>query len=240
MTTTTEQGTAPWTEAELEKRLRAQKGRYHDLHPFHVRMNAGELTREELSRWAANRFYYQSSIPMKDAAILSNCPDRAIRREWIQRIVDHDGGDGDDGGIDRWLRLGEAFGVSREDLLSGRHLLPAVRFSVDAYVNFCRRQPWIIAVASSLTELFGPIAIAERIPALEKHYPWLDSDGLAYFRKRLGQAPRDADYALGLVLRHCRTLELQERAVAALQFKCDLLWAQLDAIERGDTRPVLD
>jgi pyrroloquinoline-quinone synthase len=235
---TTPSAAAPaWTPEELVERLRAQGTRYHNLHPFHVRMDAGELSREELQRWVANRFYYQVCIPIKDAAILSNCPEVAVRREWIQRIVDHDGTADRDGGIESWLRLGEALGVTREELVSERRVLPAVRFAVDAYVEFARRKPWIEAVASSLTELFGPGAIRVRLAALEEHYPWIDRAGLQYFRDRLVQAPRDADYALGLVVERCVTREQQERAVAALKFKTEVLWAQLEAIERGDTQP---
>jgi pyrroloquinoline-quinone synthase len=227
----------PWTAEELVERLRAQGTRYHNLHPFHLRMDAGELTREELQRWVANRFYYQECIPIKDAAILSNCPEVEVRREWIQRIVDHDGTAEGTGGIESWLRLGEALGVTREELVSERHVLPGVRFAVDAYVTFARQRPWIEAVASSLTELFGPGAIKVRLAALERHYAWIDPAGLQYFRDRLVQAPRDADYALRLVVDRCRTREQQDRAVAALRFKTEVLWAQLEAIERGDTQP---
>jgi len=225
------------TPEELTAALRAQGARYHDLHPFHVRMNAGELSREELQRWVANRFYYQRSIPLKDAAILSNCPEVDVRREWIQRIVDHDGTEAGGGGIESWLRLGEALGVECDELRSERLVLPGVRYAVDAYVNFCRTRPWLDAVAASLTELFGPGAIKVRIEALETHYPWIDPAGLEYFRSRLKQAPRDAQYALDLVVERMTTPEAQERAIAALSFKCDLLWAQLEAIDRGDTRP---
>jgi pyrroloquinoline-quinone synthase len=217
--------------------LRAQGTRYHNLHPFHQRMDAGELTREELQRWVANRFYYQKCIPLKDAAILSNCPEVAVRREWIQRIVDHDGTAEGSGGIESWLRLGEALGVAREELESERGVLPGVRYAVDAYVSFARTKPWIEAVASSLTELFGPAAIKVRLEALERHYPWIDPAGLEYFRARLVQAPRDAQYALELVVDRCRTREQQEAAVAALRFKTEVLWAQLDAIDRGDSQP---
>jgi pyrroloquinoline-quinone synthase len=227
----------PWSTEAFVARLRAQGSRYHNLHPFHVRMDAGELTREELQRWVANRFYYQRCIPVKDAAILSNCPEIEVRREWIQRIIDHDGTTAGSGGIESWLALGEALGVPRVELDSERRVLPAVRFAVDAYVNFAREKPWVEAVASSLTELFGPGAIRVRLAALEAHYPWIDPAGLEYFRARLVQAPRDADYALGLVVERCVTREQQERAVAALRFKTEVLWAQLEAIERGDTQP---
>jgi pyrroloquinoline-quinone synthase len=200
-------------------------------------MDAGELTRDELQRWVANRFYYQRCIPRKDAAILSNCPEIDVRRAWISRIVDHDGAAPGTGGIESWLRLGEALGVTREELESERGVLPAVRYAVDAYVTFARTRPWIEAVASSLTELFGPSAIKVRLAALENHYPWIDAAGLQYFRDRLDLAPRDAEYALGLVVERCVTREQQERAVAALRFKTEMLWAQLEAIERGDTQP---
>ena len=227
---------SPQTPQELEAALRAQHSRYHHLHPFHRRMNAGELTPEEVRRWVANRFYYQKSIPLKDAAILSNCPEVEVRREWIGRIIDHDGQTPGSGGIEAWLRLGEAVGLSRSQLLSEENVLPGVRYAVDAYVNFCRSRPWIESVASSLTELFGPDAIRDRLAALERHYPWIDPAGFEYFRVRLKQAPRDASYALNLVLERCRTVEMQQQAVRALDFKCDLLWSQLEAIERGDTR----
>jgi pyrroloquinoline-quinone synthase len=228
---------APWTADELVERLRAQGSRYHNLHPFHVRMDAGELTREELQRWVSNRFYYQRCIPIKDAAILSNCPEIEVRRVWVQRILDHDGTSAGTGGIESWMRLGESLGVSRDELLSERRVLPAVRYAVDAYLNFARQKPWIEAVASSLTELFGPSAIRVRLAALEAHYPWIDPAGLEYFRARLVQAPRDAQYALDLVVEGCVTREQQERAVAALRFKTEMLWAQLEAIERGGTQP---
>jgi pyrroloquinoline-quinone synthase len=228
---------APWTADELVERLRAQGSRYHNLHPFHVRMDAGELTREELQRWVSNRFYYQRCIPIKDAAILSNCPEIEVRRVWVQRILDHDGTSAGTGGIESWMRLGESLGVSRDELLSERRVLPAVRYAVDAYVNFARQKPWIEAVASSLTELFGPSAIRVRLAALEAHYPWIDPAGLEYFRARLVQAPRDAQYALDLVVEGCVTRGQQERAVAALRFKTEMLWAQLEAIERGGTQP---
>ena len=230
-------GPRPWPPEEFVARLRAQGSRYHNLHAFHVRMDAGELTREELQRWVANRFYYQKCIPLKDAAILSNCPDIEVRREWIKRIIDHDGTAAGEGGIESWLRLGEALGVPRDELLSERRVLPAVRYAVDAYVNFARQRPWIEAVASSLTELFGPAAIRVRLAALQEHYPWIDPEGLEYFRSRLDQAPRDAQHALGLVVERCVTREQQERAVAALRFKTEMLWAQLEAIEQGDTQP---
>jgi pyrroloquinoline-quinone synthase len=237
-TTTTATGQRePGPPEEFIARLRAQGTRYHNLHPFHVRMDAGELTREELQRWVANRFYYQKCIPLKDAAILANCPEVEVRREWVQRIIDHDGTTEETGGIESWLRLGEALGVSREELLSEQRVLPPVRYAVDAYVNFARQKPWVEAVASSLTELFGPAAIGVRLQALERHYAWIDPAGLEYFRTRLVKAPRDAQYALDLTVERCRTREQQDAAVAALRFKTEMLWAQLDAIDRADTQP---
>jgi pyrroloquinoline-quinone synthase len=227
----------PWPPEEFTAQLRAQGTRYHNLHPFHRRMDAGALTREELQRWVTNRFYYQKCIPLKDAAILANCPEIEVRRKWIRRIIDHDGTAAGTGGIESWLRLGEALGVSRRELLSERYVLPAVRYAVDAYVNFARQKPWIEAVASSLTELFGPGAIRVRLEALERRYGWIDPAGLEYFRARLVQAPRDAQYALDLVVERCRTRDRQDAAVAALRFKTEMLWAQLDAIERGETQP---
>jgi len=225
------------TQEEFISRLRAQGGRYHNLHPFHRRMDAGELSRQELQRWVTNRFYYQKCIPLKDAAIMANCPEVGIRQVWIQRIIDHDGTASEPGGIESWLALGEALGVGRDELASERQVLPGVRYAVDAYVSFARRAPWIEAVASSLTELFGPAAIKVRLEALEHHYDWIDPAGLQYFRTRLQKAPIDARYALELTVQRCRRRDQQEAAIAALRFKTELLWAQLDAIERGDTQP---
>jgi pyrroloquinoline-quinone synthase len=213
--------------------LRAQTQRYHDQHSFHIRMNDGRLSRRQIQGWVANRFYYQENIPRKDAAILANCPDQEVRRRWIRRILDHDGTTSGEGGIEAWLRLGEAVGLTREEVRDERHLVPGVRFAVDAYVTFARTRPWVEAVASSLTELFAPDLMTERLAAFERFYPWIDRDGLAYFRARLDQAPRDAEYALEVVTEHCRSTEEQARAVAALAFKCDVLWSILDAIDRA-------
>ena len=217
------------TEGFIEA-LRAQSQGYHSLHPFHVRMNEGRLNRRQIQGWTANRFYYQENIPRKDAAILSNCPDREVRRRWIRRIHDHDGTAEGEGGIEAWLRLGEAVGLTRNEMWDGRHIVPGVRFAVDAYVNFARTRPWVEAVASSLTELFAPDLMAERLAAFERLYTWIDPAGLAYFRARLTQAPRDSEHALEVVMERCRTPEEQARAVAALSFKNDVLWSMLDAI----------
>lgn len=213
---------------------------YHDKHPFHVAMNEGRLLPEALRGWVTNRFYYQRNIPIKDAAILSNCPLREVRRLWLHRIIDHDGvaplaGDAvsrqDEGGIEAWLRLAEACGVSRDELWQDRQVEPGVRFAVDAYVTFARTQPWPVAIASSLTELFAPDLMSARLSAFEKFYSWIDSAGLDYFRRRITQARRDSDDALKITMEHCQTRELQDAAIRALQFKCDLLWAILDAIQ---------
>ena len=211
--------------------LRAQSQGYHSMHPFHVRMNEGRLDRRQIQGWTANRFYYQENIPRKDAAILSNCPDREVRRRWIRRIHDHDGTADGEGGIEAWLRLGEAVDLTREEMWDERHVVAGVRFAVDAYVNFARTRPWVEAVASSLTELFAPDLMAERLVAFERLYTWIDPSGLAYFRSRLTQAPRDSEHALEVVMEHCRTPEEQARAVAALSFKNDVLWSMLDAID---------
>ncbi|WP_407645505.1 pyrroloquinoline-quinone synthase PqqC [Amycolatopsis alkalitolerans] len=213
--------------------LRSHARRYHDHHPFHVAMNEGRLSPPQIRGWVANRFYYQQNIPRKDAAILSNCPDREVRRRWIRRIVDHDGTVGGEGGIEAWLRLGEAVGLAREEVEDGRHVVPGVRFAVDAYVTFARTRPWVEAVASSLTELFAPDLMAERLAAFERYYTWIDGSGLAYFRARLRQAPRDSEHALEVVTEYCRSAEEQARAVAALSFKCDVLWSMMDAIDRA-------
>jgi len=220
---------------EFVSALRAVGDRkYHHLHPFHVRMNAGELSPEEIRRWVTNRFYYQRNIPIKDAAILSNCPERDVRRVWLHRIVDHDGREGDEGGIEAWLRLAEGCGVERERLLAGEGLLPGVRFAVDAYVQFARTQPWPVAVASSLTELFAPDLMAERLAAFRKHYTWVPDWAFDYFQRRVTQARTDSNEALELTIRWCNTPELQSKAIAALELKCDILWAILDAIDAGD------
>lgn len=221
-----------WDDETFTANLRAVGAAgYHHLHPFHVRMNAGELSRTEVRGWIANRFYYQRHIPIKDAAIISNCPIREVRRMWLHRITDHDGLDRDDGGIGAWLRLGEAAGLSREEMLDGRHVVPGVRFAVDAYVTLARTSPWPIAVASSLTELFAPDLMRERIAAFEKYYAWIPDYGLAYFRSRLTQARTDSDQGLALTLAYCTSLEMQQDAVRALTTKCDILWCMLDAMQ---------
>ena len=194
-------------------------------------MNEGRLSPEAIRGWVANRFYYQINIPIKDAAIVSNCPLREVRRVWLHRIIDHDGARSDEGGIEAWLKLSEACGLSREETLSERHVLPGVRFAVDAYVNFARTKSWPVAIASSLTELFAPDLMANRLAAFEKHYAWVQSWGFDYFRRRVTQARVDSEEGLALTLKYCSTRELQDEAVRALSFKCDVLWSMLDAIQ---------
>jgi pyrroloquinoline-quinone synthase len=218
------------TPAELKARLLAVgEERYHHKHPFHRLMHDGELTREQLQAWALNRYYYQSKIPQKDAIILSRSADPAFRRAWRKRIIDHDGENGQPGGIEKWIRLAEATGLSAEQVVSEREILPGVRYAVDAYLNLVAERTHLEAVASSLTELFSRDLISLRIDALRVHYPWLES-GLLYFTARLTQAPEDAAFALDWVTRHAHTREQQEQVVGALRTKCDILWAQLDAI----------
>jgi len=224
-------GGQPWTREEFEAQLRAKGSRYHIYHPFHIAMNGGGCTREQVQGWVANRFYYQIAIPLKDAAIMSNCPERDVRREWIQRIIDHDGQRGDEGGIEAWLRLGEAVGLDRAEVTALKRVLPGVRFAVDAYINFARTRPWQEAVSSSLTELFAPEIHQKRLDTWPEHYPWIDREGYTYFRKRLKEARRDVQFALNFTLDHYKTREQQERALDILQFKLDVLWSMLDSMQ---------
>jgi pyrroloquinoline-quinone synthase len=220
----------PMTPAEFEQALRAKGAYYHIHHPFHQAMYSGKSTREQIQGWVANRFYYQLNIPLKDAAIMANCPDRDTRREWLQRILDHDGKEGNEGGIEAWLRLGEAVGLKREQILSQEMVLPGVRFAVDAYVNFARRASWQEAASSSLTELFAPQIHQSRLDSWPAHYPWIDAEGYAYFRSRLTQARRDVEHGLRITLQHYTTWEAQQRMLEILQFKLDILWSMLDAM----------
>jgi pyrroloquinoline-quinone synthase len=197
-------------------------------------LNTGKATPEQIRGWVANRFYYQIAIPIKDAAVMSNCTDREVRRGWIQRILDHDGfeigGVKDPGGIEAWLRLAEAVGLTREEVEDQRHLIPAVKFAVDAYVNFARRAPWQEAVCSSLTELFAPEIHKQRLATWPEHYGWIESEGLSYFRNRVSQARRDVEQGLAITLDYFDTQPRQERALEILQFKLDILWAMNDAM----------
>lgn len=222
------------TSDELEAHLR-QIGaeRYHNHHRFHRRLHSGQCSFEEVQAWALNRYYYQSIIPIKDAVILSRLPDPADRRIWRKRIEDHDGLEEGDGGIERWLKLTDSLGFSRDFVISTQGILPGTRFAVDAYVEFCRSKSVLEAVASSLTELFSPTIIAERVAGMLAHYDFVSKETLAYFSKRPVQAKRDSDFALDYVKKHAKTREQQNAVLAALEFKCSLLWAQLDALWLG-------
>jgi pyrroloquinoline-quinone synthase len=220
----------PLTRQEFEDALRAKGALYHTEHPYHRAMYEGRSTPEQIRGWVANRFYYQISIPLKDAAIMANCPDPEVRRQWVQRIIDHDGVSGDDGGIEAWLNLGEAVGLTRHEILSQEHVLPGVRFAVDAYVNFARRASWQEAASSSLTELFAPKIHQSRLDAWPQHYPWIKPEGYSYFRKRLSEARRDVSHGLDITLDHYTTREQQDRMLEILQFKLDVLWSMLDAM----------
>lgn len=225
------QNLAPWTREEFENKLREKGKGYHIHHQFNVLMYEGKLTREQLQCWVANRYYYQIGIPQKDAAIMSNCPDREIRRGWILRITDHDGCEGAEGGIEAWIKLGEAVGLSREDIVSLKMVSPGVRFAVDAYINFARQRPWQEAVCSSLTELFAPHIHKQRISSWPEVYPWVNEDGLIYFKKRLTEARRDVEQGLAVTLDYfSETRALQEKALEILQFKLDVLWVIADSI----------
>lgn len=203
---------------------------YHDKHPFHQRLVAGVLSREQIQAWVANRYYYQKIIPVKDAAILQILPAREQRRIWLKRIIDHDGVDErDPGGTEKWLVLGECVGLTREYMLSEEGVAYGTRFACDAYVNFARSHTWVEAVASSLTELFGPPVMRRRVAAILENYPWIDRRGLEYFERRIEIAPQDAQTALDWVCEAATTADLQDRCVAALAFKCGVLWSILDA-----------
>jgi pyrroloquinoline-quinone synthase len=221
-----QQGFLQWLRREGERR-------YHDHHPFHLRMHAGTLSRHELRQWVLNRYYYQTRIPLKDALILSKSDDPAFRRVWIERIRDHDGTDADDGGLALWLRLADGVGLAREDVQSCRRVLPGVRAACDDYVALVRRATLVEAVASSLTECFAPDLMRARILAWEAHYPWVRPDALAYFRARVPRAATDGQFALDYVVTHATTRNAQERCVAALIRKTTILTAMLDALS-GD------
>ena len=222
---------------ELRQRLLALGARrYHHRHPFHLRMHEGLLTRGQMQAWALNRYYYQSRIPIKDALLLAKSDDPAFRRSWRKRILDHDGDRDGYGGIEKWIRLAEATGLSREQVIPCIGVLPGVRYAVDAYLALVRDNPLLVAVASSLTELFSRDLIALRIDKLKLHYPYMLA-GLAYFEGRLTQAPEDAEFALGYVSSHAETRSQQEQVIAALEQKCAILWAQLDAIDYAYVAP---
>ncbi len=223
----------PLTPDALEQALRSFQGSYYVEHPFHKLMYEGKLTQRQFQGWVANRLAYQRVVPRKDAAILSNCPDPAVRREWIQRIIDHDGTAPGTGGIELWIRLGIALGVPREEMEDERHVLPAVRLICESYVTFCRTKPWVQACASSLTELFAPKIHQQRIESFPIHYPWIPPEALDYFKSRLVQAPRDVTHGLAIVKQHCTTVDTQREAFEALAFKLDMLWAMIDTIHHA-------
>ena len=220
----------PWTLLEFEQQLRERGRAYHIHHPFNVMLNSGKATREQIRGWVANRFYYQVNIPLKDAAILANCEERAVRRAWVQRILDHDGYGDDPGGIEAWLTLAAAVGLERAAVESLAQVLPGVRFAVDAYVNFARRAPWPESVCASLTELFAPQIHQQRLAGWPGHYPWIDPGGLSYFQSRVSRARRDVEFALAVTLERFTTRAAQERALQVLQFKLDILWQMNDAM----------
>ncbi|MBV9013183.1 MAG: pyrroloquinoline-quinone synthase PqqC [Pseudonocardiales bacterium] len=219
--------------AEFESMLHTAERGYWNKHPFHQRMDSGELDASHLRAWVANRWYYQQSLPQKDAAIVANCPLPEIRRRWLPRVIYHDGTAGGEGGCARWLVLAEAVGLSRAEVTDERHVLPGVRFAVDSYVTFARTRPWIESVASSLTELFAPQAMATRTAALKRRYSWLDHDALEYFDSRINRAREEGTDALDIVLSYCTSRQSQDAAMRALKFKTDVLWSMLDAIEHS-------
>jgi pyrroloquinoline-quinone synthase len=230
----------PMSADELESRLRRiGKERYHSLHPFHRLLHGGRLSFGQVQAWALNRYVYQAAIPRKDAALMARVTDRELRREWIRRIHDHDGDGQDAGGIERWLRLTDGLQLDRAYVMSQEGALPATRFAVEAYVRFVYEHPVLDAVASSLTELFAPAIHSERIAGMLENYDFISEDLVVYFRRRLGQAPRDADFALAYVREHAVTRDEQERVLRALTFKTDVLWAQLDALHFAYVEPGL-
>ncbi len=221
----------PLSPTELEKALRAiGSERYHNLHPFHKLLHGGKLTRAQIQAWALNRYYYQSSIPIKDATLMARLPTAELRRAWRSRLIDHDGDGTAPGGIERWMKLAEGVGLDRAYVESTAGILPTTRFAVDAYVAFVRDRSVLEAIASSLTEMFSPNIIAERVEGMLRGYPFITMDTLAYFKPRLTQAPRDADFALAYVKAEARTRAEQEAVMNALRFKCDVLWSQLDGL----------
>ena len=232
--------TGPMTPGELEAAIRAVGAeRYHDKHPFHGLLHGGKLDKGQVQAWALNRYCYQAGVPRKDAALMSRVEDRALRREWVHRLLDHDGTGGEEGGIERWLVLTDALGLDRAYVVSMQGALPATRFAVEAYVDFVRERTLLEAVASSLTELFAPSIHRERISGMLESYDFIGEKAMQYFRRRLDQANRDADFALDYVKRHAKTPQEQTAAVDAVRFKCNVLWAQLDALHHAYVTPGL-
>jgi len=226
------------TAEELDARLRdIGARRYHRRHPFHKLLHGGACTKGQVQAWALNRYYYQTMIPIKDASLIARCEDQATRREWRSRLVDHDGSREGEGGIARWLKLTDGLGLDRDYVTSLRGLLPATRFAVDAYVHFVREKTLLEAIASSLTELFSPVIIGERMEGMLKNYDFVTTETLAYFSQRPPQAERDSRFALDYVKQHARTAETQAKVLAALEFKCDVLGAMLDALYHAYVAP---
>ncbi len=224
--------------AELEAALQAIGAeRYHNLHPFHRMLHGGALTRGQIQAWALNRYYYQSQIPAKDATLIARLPNAELRREWRSRLLDHDGNAPGEGGIARWLKLAEGVGLDPAYVESTAGLLPGTRFAVDAYVHFVRDRSVLEAVASSLTEMFSPTIIAERVSGMLSHYDFITPETLAYFTPRLTQAPNDVTFALSYVKEHAQTPEQQDQVLDALRFKCGVLWSQLDALHFAYVAP---
>jgi len=221
--------------AEFEAAIRAVGAeRYHDKHPFHHMLHGGQLKKPQVQAWALNRYCYQSAVPRKDAALISRLHDRELRREWVHRLLDHDGFGEEEGGIERWLVLTDGLGLDRDYVVSTKGALPATKFAVESYVTFVREQPITVAIASSLTELFAPKIHKERISGMLENYPdFIDDRVMAYFKRRLTQAPRDADFALGYVLKNAKTRDEQDACVDAVRFKCNVLWSQLDALQHA-------
>jgi pyrroloquinoline-quinone synthase len=223
--------TAPLDATEFERQLRAGGHSYHIYHPFNVLLNSGRASQTQVRAWVANRFYYEANIPVHDAAILANCDDREVRREWVLRILAQDGYGNDPGGLESWVRLGEAVGLPATELWSMQHVLSAVRVGVDDYVGFARRQPWQEAVCASLTDLFAPSVHRDRLASWPVHYPWIENSGFEYFRSRVCPLAYDAQYGLRLTLEWFRTRAQQQHALDILRYKLDLLWSMLDALQ---------
>ncbi len=219
-----------WNKEDFKANLLALGKYYHIHHPFNKALNQGKCDKHQIQMWVANRFYYQVNIPIKDSAIISNCTDREVRRHWIKRIIDHDGKKEDEGGIEAWIQLGNACGLNREDLMLQKYVLPGVRFAVDAYVNFARQAPLQDAICSSLTELFAAEIHKERLANWPQFYPWINIEGLQYFRNRLNEVPTDVNFALNYTLEHFLTRLAQEHALNILKFKCEVLWSISDSI----------
>jgi coenzyme PQQ biosynthesis protein C len=211
--------------------------RYHRLHPFHGLLHSGQCSKGQVQAWALNRYYYQATIPIKDASLIARCDDSAVRREWRSRLVDHDGEHEGDGGIARWLKLTDGLGLDRDYVTSLRGLLPGTRFAVEAYVRFVREKTLLEAIASSLTELFSPVIITERMAGMLANYDFISRETMSYFDKRPPQAQRDSDFALDYVKQHARTPEQQQQVLAALEFKCSVLWSMLDALAYAYVSP---